>query len=200
FTAGATLKLYLTNGTLVATATSVTGATYAFTGVVPNSLGFYATQTVSGEESENSAFVGVTLRVPSASAGLDYVDVSNVLSGATVKLYEENGSLISDSPSDQGSGVWRFSGLTARKTYYAVQSINGVTSANSSFVTVQPDIPVSPAVTGGEESISVSGFTAGATLKLYLTNGTLVATATSVTGATYAFTGVVPNSLGFYAT
>ncbi|MBD2866142.1 S-layer homology domain-containing protein [Paenibacillus oceani] len=200
FTVGATLKLYLTNGSLVATATSVTGATYAFTGVVPNSLGFYATQTVGGEESENSAFVGVTLRVPSASAGLDYVDVSNVLSGATVKLHEENGSLISDSPSDQGSGVWRFSGLTARKTYYVVQSINGVTSANSSFVTVQPDIPDSPAATGGEESISISGFTAGATLKLYLTNGTLVATATSVTGATYAFTGVVPNSLGFYAT
>ncbi|QTH41933.1 S-layer homology domain-containing protein [Cohnella sp. LGH] len=200
FTSGATLKLYLGNNSLIATAPSVTTATYTFTDVVPSNLGFYVTQTVGIEESVNSSFVGVSLRTPSVVAGLDYVDVSNVLNGATVSLYDDSGAAISSSPSNQGAGVWRFSGLTARETYYAIQSINGVVSLNSSFVTVQPDIPSPPTATGGEESLIASDFTSGATLKLYLTNGSLIATAPSVTEATYTFTGVVPNSLGFYVT
>ncbi len=200
FTSGATLKLYLSDGTPVDTANSVSGTEYTFTNVTPDSRGFYATQTVNGAESLNSPWVGATLRTPSAAAGTDYVDVSNVLSGATVSLYDSNGSLISSSPADQGNGVWRFNGLTAHVTYYAQLSLNGVVSSNSSYVTPAPPKPAAPAAAGGEVSVTVSSFTSGATLKLYLTNGTMLATATNVTGAVYTFPNVTPNNLWFYVT
>ena len=200
FTSGATLKLYLWNGTLVDTATSVTDSSYTFTNVVPNSIGFYVTQTVGSEESINSAFTSVSLRTPAIAAGIGYVDVSNVLQGATAQLYEADGTPTGITPSDQGGGVWRFEGLTPRADYYAVQSINNVISLGTNLATVLPDVPDAPATIGGEESIQVNSFTSGATLKLYLWNGTLVDTATSVTDSSYTFTNVVPNSIGFYVT
>ncbi|WP_168124088.1 hypothetical protein, partial [Paenibacillus sp. HB172176] len=118
----------------------------------------------------------------------------------TVTLYDDQDQAVSSAPADQGGGVWRFSGLTARSDYYVVQSINGVVSLPSSIVTVQPDIPAAPSAAGGEESITASNFTSGATLKLYLTNGNLQDTATNVTDATYTFDNVEPNSLQFYVT
>ncbi len=201
YTLGATLKLYLTNGTLVTTQNDVTTSTFTFENIIPNSLGFYVTQTVGGEESENSGFVGVSLRKPNATLGVNYVDVSNILAGATVKLYNSSGTLISSSPTNLGDGTWRFEGLAARSTYYAIQSINGVDSVNSDLVTIQPIIPAAPTASNGEEErIEVSNFTSGATLKLYLTNGTLVATQNDVTTLTFTFENVIPNSLGFYVT
>jgi hypothetical protein len=200
YTPGATLKLYLTNGVLQATAPNVTEPTYTFESVVPNNLGFYVTQTVGGEESVNSSFVGASLRTPIASAGIGYVDVSNVFAGATLTLYDDQGQSVSSSPTDQGSGVWRFEGLAARSHYYIVQSVNGVVSGASATVTVQADVPAAPAASGGEESIGVSGYTPGATLKLYLTNGQLQATAPNITEPTYTFESVVPHHLGFYVT
>ncbi|MEI7025164.1 S-layer homology domain-containing protein, partial [Paenibacillus sp. y28] len=134
-----------------ATAQNVVSATYTFEGVVPNSLGFYVIQTVGVEQSDNSNFVGVSLRTPAAAAGIGYVDVSNVLTGATLTLYDEGGSLISSSPADQGAGIWRYSGLTAGSTYYAIQSVNGVQSLNSSFVTLPsaPGAPTNVTAAGG---------------------------------------------------
>ncbi|OXM88365.1 S-layer homology domain-containing protein [Paenibacillus rigui] len=200
FTSGATLKLYLTNGTLKATEPSVTTSTYIFPNVEPNSLGYYVTQTVNGEESVNSNFAAASLRTPAASVGIGHVDVSNVYPGAVVTLYDLGGNPLSISPADQGNGTVRFSGLAARSTYYAIQSINGVSSVNSNFVTILPAMPDAPTAANGEESISVSSFTSGATLKLYLTNGTLKATEPSVTASTYIFPNVEPNSLGYYVT
>ncbi|ANY65973.1 hypothetical protein BBD42_05480 [Paenibacillus sp. BIHB 4019] len=200
FDSGATLKLYLTNGSLQATATSVTGSAYSFSDVEPNSLYYYVTQTVGGEESINSGFINPSLRTPVASAGIGYVDISNVHPNATLTLYTSGGSPVSSSPIDQGGGIFRFDGLMARSDYYAVQSVNGVTSALTSIVTVQPDIPAAPAAVGGEESITASSFEPGATLKLYLTNGSLQAAATSVTASTYTFSNVEPNSLSYYVT
>ncbi|MHA7967577.1 hypothetical protein ACX93W_26035, partial [Paenibacillus sp. CAU 1782] len=200
FTSGATLKLYLWNGTPVDTAAGVTDSSYTFANVVPNSLGFFVTQTVGIDESVNSSYTSVSLRTPSATPGIGYVDVSNVLNGATVELYRQDGTPTGIAPTDQGGGVWRFDGLTPRAEYYAVQSINNVNSLGSSVVTALPDIPDAPTTIGGEESIQVSNFTSGATLKLYLWNGTPVDTAAGVTDSSYTFANVVPNSLGFFVT
>ncbi|MBP1754027.1 MAG: hypothetical protein H6Q59_425, partial [Firmicutes bacterium] len=53
----------------------------------------------------------------------------------------------------------------------------------------------------GIESITVSGFTSGATLKLYTwVGGSLQNTAANVTDTTYTFTNVEPNSGGYYVT
>jgi len=197
---GATLRLYLGDGTLADTAVSVTDPTYTFEDVEPDSRAYYITQEVGGEESQNSSFVGPSLRTPSASAGIGYIDVSNVRSGATVTLYESNGTPVSSAPTDQGNGVWRFGGLTPRAEYYALQSINNVTSTNSSFVIVLAQVPTAPTATGGEEQVMVSDYESGATLRLYLSDGTLVDTATSITDSTYTFEEVVPHHLGFYVT
>ena len=200
YTAGATLKLYLTNGTLKATEPAVAGTTYTFVNVEPDSLSYYVTQTIGAEESVNSNFAGASLRTPTASAGIGYVDAGNIYPGAAITLYDAGGQMISDTPVDRGDGTYRFSGLTARTAYYVIQSINGVSSGTSSFGIVQPAVPDAPLAANGEESISVSGFTAGATLKLYLTNGTLTATEPAVTEVTYTFPDVEPDSLGYYVT
>ncbi|NBD25674.1 S-layer homology domain-containing protein [Paenibacillus glycinis] len=197
---GAALKLYLTDGTPVATQPNVPGTSYTFANVAPSSLGYYATQTVGGEESLNSSFASPSLRTPTASAGIGYVDVGNVYPGASVTLYDAGGTAVPGSPADQGGGVVRFEGLPARSGYYAMQSFGGVASAASAIVSVLPAIPNAPTAGDGEESIVVSGYAPGATLKLYLTDGTLKATQANVPGTSYAFTNVAPSSLGYYAT
>ena len=200
FTSGATLTLYLVGGSLQATEVNVVGPSYTFNNVEPNSSEYYVTQTVGGEESVNSSFVNSILRTPVAASGIGYVDISNVYPNATVTLYTSTGTFVSSAPDDQGGGIFRFDGLTARGDYYAVQSMNGVTSDATSIVTVQPDIPAAPTAAGGVESITVSGFEPGATLKLYLNSGGLQATETSVIGATYTFNAVEPNSSQYYVT
>jgi hypothetical protein len=200
FQSGATLKLYKVNGTLVATANSVNTATYKFNNVVPDSNYYYVTQTVGGNESLNSPFVNSTLRTPNVSGGIGYVDVTNVYSGAVVKLYNSSAAVVPITATNQGNGTFRFTGVTPGGGYYVVQEINSVQSSPSSMVTVDPDIPAAPTATAGEEYIVVSNFQSGATLKLYKVNGTLVATANSVTTLTYKFEAVVPDSNYYYVT
>ncbi|MDG0811914.1 hypothetical protein [Cohnella rhizosphaerae] len=203
YTSGATLKLYLsTSATPVATAPNVTATTYTFENVAPNSDGYYVTQTVAGEESVNSSFVGVSLRTPTATAGVGYVTVGNIYSGAAVTLYETaTNQAVSATPTDPGGGTLKYEGLEARKSYYAVQQINGVLSLGSSYATVQPAIPPAPTAQGLEESVKASDYASGATLKLYLsTSGTPAATVPNVTSPTYTFEDVTPNSDGYYVT
>ncbi|MDG0811916.1 S-layer homology domain-containing protein [Cohnella rhizosphaerae] len=203
YTSGATLKLYLsTSATPVATAPNVTATTYTFENVEPNGGGYYVTQTVAGEESLNSSFVGASLRMPTATAGVGYVTVGNIYPGAAVTLYEaDSNAAVTAAPTDSGDGTLKYEGLEARKSYYAVQEINGVASSGSPYATVQPAIPAAPTAQGLEESVKASDYTSGATLKLYLsTGGAPVATATSVAGTTYTFENVVPNHDQYYVT
>ncbi|MDG0811915.1 hypothetical protein [Cohnella rhizosphaerae] len=150
----------------------------------------------------NSSFVGVSLRTPTATAGVGYVTVGNIYSGADVTLYETaTNQAVSATPTDPGDGTLKYEGLEARKSYYAVQEINGVASQGSIGATVQPAIPAAPTAQGLEESVKASDYTSGATLKLYLsTSATPVATAPNVTATTYTFENVAPNSSGYYVT
>ncbi|MEI7025163.1 hypothetical protein, partial [Paenibacillus sp. y28] len=82
------------------------------------------------------------------------------------------------------------------KTRVAIITLLAILFGVSSYplsvlAAVRPDPPTA---TGGEESVSVSNFTSGATLTLYLVNGTLIATEPNVTTASFTFENVVPNN------
>jgi len=200
---GATLKLYRTDGVLMDTKEEASGISYTFTGVEPHYLGYYVTQTVGTKESTNCDFLNSILRTPVISAGVSYVDVSNVYPGAQVHLYEADGSEVMNDPSDQGNGILRFAGLTAGKSYYAVQKINNVNSQTTELATIPTDpleeLPA-PEVTAGVESVTVTGYESGADLKLYLTNGILIKEGNGVTSTSYTFTNVEPDPMGYYVT
>ncbi|WP_205127913.1 S-layer homology domain-containing protein [Paenibacillus amylolyticus] len=145
FTTGAVLKLYLVegNGILKATSEPVTGSTYRFENVIPDNREYYVTQTIDGEESDNSVFVGVHLRNPVGSVGIGYLDVDRVYPGATVSLYLTDGTLVSSAPELQSDGKMRFDNLPAGGEYYVVQRINGVVSEATPWLNI-PTVPHAP--------------------------------------------------------
>lgn len=145
FTTGAVLKLYLVegNGILKATSEPVTGSTYRFENVIPDNREYYVTQTIDGEESDNSVFVGVQLRKPVGSVGVGYLDVDQVYEGATVSLYLTNGIPVSNAPELQSDGKMRFDNLPAGGEYYVVQRINGVVSEATPWLKI-PTVPHAP--------------------------------------------------------
>ena len=201
FVSHATLKLYHWDGRLEETASDVSASSYTFENVVPDSLGYYVTQTVNGVESVNSPWVNAKLRTPSVTSGVGYVDVGNIYPGATVTLHELSGTAVSAAPALNPDGTLRFDGLPRGGWYFAVQAINGVVSEGSATIAVQyPPAPAAPASHDGIESITASGYISGATLKLYHWDGTLAATAVNVTGTAYTFTNVVPHHAGYYVT
>ena len=203
YVSGADLKLYRTDGLLIDTKEGASGSSYIFTDVVPHQLGYYVTQTVNSLESDNCSFLNSILRTPTGSAGVGYADVSNIYPGAQVYLYDSDGSEITNDPSDQGNGILRFAGLTAGKSYYAVQKINNVNSQTTELATIPTDpleeLPA-PEVTAGVESVTVTGYESGADLKLYLTNGILIKEGNGVTSTSYTFTNVEPDPMGYYVT
>lgn len=145
FTTGAVLKLYLVegNGILKATSEPVTGSTYRFENVIPDNREYYVTQTIDGEESDNSVFVGVQLRKPVGSVGVGYLDVDQVYEGATVSLYLTNGIPVSNAPELQSDGKMRFDNLPAGGEYYVVRRINGVVSEATPWLKI-PTVPHAP--------------------------------------------------------
>ncbi|PZT57310.1 S-layer homology domain-containing protein [Paenibacillus silvae] len=203
FTSGATLKLYQkSDNSLIATADAVTQIPYLFQAVEPKTGGYYVTQTVNGEQSENSEFVNSELRHPEASADSSSVTISNVYPGATVSLYKKSGELVSsDTPNLQQPDKVIFTGLEKRTQYYAQQQINGVVSVTTSFIELSINTPGRPTAVKGTEYIDVSGFTSGAVLKLYeAETDTLKATSEPVTESTYRFENVIPDSREYYVT
>jgi hypothetical protein len=200
FTEGADLNLYLNNTGLVKTISHVTDSSYTFEGVVPDSNQYYVTQTLGTHESANSSFINPSLRTPTLTAGNGYLEVNNIYPGAAISFYQADGTYVSDKFAEVSSGVYHFTGLMAGDWYYVVQSINGVNSNASSLSAIGIELPQAPSVTAGEEQIAVTGFTSGATLKLYLTDGSLVKTVTAVTDTSYTFTKVEPNNLQYYVT
>lgn len=59
-------------------------------------------------ESANSEFVNSIHRTPVATAGIGYIDVSNVYTGATVTLFSfSDGTKVSDTPTNNGDGTVR---------------------------------------------------------------------------------------------
>ena len=163
---GATLKLYTTTGTPVQTYPTVSSTTYTMENVLPNTIGYYVTQTVNGKESINSNFANPTLHTPTATVGIGYIDVSNVTTGATLNLYDaSNGQPVSATAVPRGNGVYRFENVVPRDGYYYVtQSLGGRESLNTPFLNSM--LPT-PALAGGVGYVEVSNTYPGATITLY---------------------------------
>lgn len=205
YESGATLKLYLKDGTPVDTFAAVTGTTYTLENVVPNVVSYYVTQTVNGKESINSDFVNPKLRAPVLSGGTDYIDVSNIYPDAnvTIQAYTSSGAQFVISPTGPVNGVYRYANVPEGTGYYATQTLNGVISEASNSVNVSKAIPNPPSAVGDYESVVVSGYEPGATLKLYVADGislSPVATEASASGTTYTFSEVLPNPDYYYVT
>lgn len=176
------------------------GNMYRLINVVPHSDLYYVTQTLNGTTSSNSSFVTPLLRVPTATGGLGHVDVSNVHPGATVRLHRNDGTIMATNPADQGGGVYRFESVALGTGYYVTQTINGINSADSSRVDVTEYVPDAPVATSGAETIVVSQYVSGATLKLYTTTGVLKGTYPNITDSSYTITDVLPDPDQYYVT
>ncbi|MCQ4088597.1 S-layer homology domain-containing protein [Saccharibacillus sp. JS10] len=200
-TNGANLKLYNAgNGQLVSSTTVDQGnGVYRFENVVPLEKYYYVTQSLGGRESSNTPFVNSMLPTPVIIAGVDYVEVSSTYAGATIVLYS-GATPLSSTPQSLGNGIYRFNDLDVETPYYVVQSINNVPSQPSNIVQIAKVLPLAPVVAGMDESIQVSGYTSGATLKLYLANGTEIQTFPNVTGSVYTMENVLPDQQYYYVT
>lgn len=151
------------------------GGVYRFSNVTPEREEFYVVQTAGGVTSSNTPFFNVTLRTPVASGGVRTVDVTNVFPGATVTLYQHDGTPVPSVPSGMGGGGVRFANVAPSAAgYYVQQSINDVLSPGSSVVTVTAAAPsfvgglttltVNPGGTAFREQIAVSDLDVGETL------------------------------------
>ncbi len=198
-----TLELHrVSSGALVSTTVSNQGGgVYRFQNVIPDSSLYYIVQTYGGQTSNNTSFLTSKLNTPIATGGAEYVDVTNVDTdiGATLSLYKSDGTLASNSSTNQGNGTYRFSNIAAGSGYYVTQTVNGV-QASSNGVNVTLDQPAAPIIAAANESLNVSQIVAGATLKLYTTTGTLVQTYPTVSSTTYTMDNVLPNTIGYYVT
>ncbi|WP_018887886.1 S-layer homology domain-containing protein [Paenibacillus massiliensis] len=196
------LKLYnaSTGQSVAANVESRGHGVYRLINVVPHSDYYYVTQSIDGISSSNSTFVTPSLRVPSATGGLKSVDVTNIYPDATVHLHRQDGTIVASNPTDLGGGVYRFNSVAAGTGYYVTQRINGITSSHSNQVVVTVHIPGAPLAIGGEESITVSEYTPGATLKLYTGAGVLQGIYSSVTGSVYTLDDILPHPDYYYMT
>lgn len=174
---GATVELHkVSGGTLVPlTATDEGNGVFRFNNVTPEQHGFYVVQSLAGVTSANTPFDNVILRTPVASGGIQHVDVTNVFPGATVTLYQFNGTPVSSSPTSMGGGLFRFTGVPASAVgYYVRQEINSVLSPVSGTVAVTATAPsfvgglttltVNPGGTGLREQVAVSDIDVNETL------------------------------------
>ncbi len=198
-----TLELHrVSNGSLVSTTVSNQGGgVYRFENVVPDSSLYYVVQSYNGQTSTNTPFLTSKLNIPTATGGVEYVDVTHVDTdiGATLALYKSDGTLASNSSTNQGNGTYRFLNVAAGSGYYVTQTLNGV-QASSNSINVTLDQPVAPIIVAANESLNVSQIVVGATLKLYTTTGTLVQTYPTVSSTTYTMENVLPNTIGYYVT
>lgn len=198
--AGAQLKLYAVEGGQLVTTTykDMGNGTYRFENILPRPQGYYVIQTVDGLDSLNTPFLNSRFRTPVATGGEGYVDVTNVSSGSTIRLYKiinQITTLVSEAPTNMGDGTYRFENvIPERAEYYVIQYANTLESSNSVFVGVR--LPT-PSIVGGNRQITVSNVYSGATLILYAFDGTEIKRENSVTTGTYHFNNVTPG-VGYY--
>lgn len=136
---------------------------------------------------------------PKATAGEEYIDVTDVTTGAALKLYTANDSnLVPATYKDLGGGTYRFENILPNSLwYYVIQSFGGKDSVNSQFVNPTFRTPVA---TGGQESVDVTNVSSKAAIHLHMVSGGgIVSTSPTALGnGTYRFENVTPDKEGFY--
>lgn len=204
FPAGRTFNLYLNSPSELVNVTPTYDAVnqvYRYENLDPNSRGYYAVQTLGTVTSDGSNLLSPAARVPVATGGIEYVDVSNTYANATVKLYKSSDqSEVASTPTYNAlEQKWRFANVPAGY-YYVVQTINNI-QKTSAEADVSPDLPASPSLTAKVESLEVSGILPNATLKLYTSKGGApLAEYPTTGGATYTISNLLPHTDSYYVT
>lgn len=207
--AGATLDLYTGNGTLKASAVANASGNAVFDD--PAAGTYYVVENYDGVQSADSSLLSVAaatvtrLAVPNVALGTDgngnpEIVVSGAQAGAMLDLYMVNGPLETSAVADlSGNAVFDD---PAAGTYYVVENYDGVQSADSSPISVStPSVTslAAPSVTLGTDAtgrpeIVASGVQAGATLYLYMDNGTLVESAVAEASGSAVFDDPTPGT------
>lgn len=204
FPAGRTFNLYLNSPSELVNVTPTYDAVnqvYRYENLDPNSRGYYAVQTLGTVTSGGSNLLSPAARVPVATGGIEYVDVSNTYANATVKLYKSSDqSEVAITPTyNAAEQKWRFANVPAGY-YYVVQTINNI-QKTSAEADVMPDLPAPPSLTAKVESLEVSGILPNATLKLYTSKGGAPLVQYPTTGgATYTISNLLPHTDSYYVT
>lgn len=152
-------------------ATTSTASSVVFGDVTPG-RGYYATQTLEGEESQPSNRVSAQPPAPDAKGGFREVEVANFTEGATLHLYGPPPSAGADGPlvateEDVTEQTFNFTGLDAGVGYTATQEVNEVESPKSDDVEVTGGEVTAPVVESIARGIRVSQVFEGASVTLY---------------------------------
>ncbi|TBL79353.1 S-layer homology domain-containing protein [Paenibacillus thalictri] len=188
---GATLQLYRTPSAYIASHTlSVAETTYRFSGIAGE---YYVIQNKNGAESLASSFATATPPAFTLTGGAGYLDVSGAMPGGTVKLYLLPSILDDQATLTVTDSAYRFNGKAG--VYYAIQTVNGTDSPATPFATATP---LAVTLSGGVESVTVSGATPGSKLKLYV-GSSQTAEGVADSGGAYRFTGIAAG-MNYYVT
>lgn len=203
-TAGDTVTLYNSNGTVYGTLTASSSGSATFDNVQNGT--YYAVQTSNGQQSPASNYVTVSstnLTAPNISVsqgnGTGSLYISNLIAGATVSVYNSNGTLYG-SVTASSSGTATFNNV-GTATYYAVQKWNGQESPKSSYVSVTDSNLNAPSISlsqnNGVGTVYVSNVSSGSTVTLYQANGSSYAHVTANSSGSATFSNVASGS--YYA-
>jgi hypothetical protein len=213
-TANATVTLYTTNGNSVATATANQYGFAAFYNVGLDSY-YVVVNSNSGNIQSNAITVNsqnsgattttttTTLTTPyvtsSDNGGIYSLTVDNVQPNASVTLYTSSGTVYGTLIANaSGTATWN---NATSGTYYAVQTVNGVQSADSNEVTVTVSSLSTPYLTVNNNSnlysVSVSNVEPNAIITIYNSAGTVYGTLTASTAGTATLNNVASGT--YYA-
>ncbi|WP_425514150.1 SpaA isopeptide-forming pilin-related protein, partial [Evansella tamaricis] len=186
---GNEVTLYDKDGNVIDTAIADENGTVTFENVDPGE-DYYVTQKENGVESAPSNKVDVQpdpVSITSPNPGV--IEVTGATPGNEVTLYDKDGNVIDTAIADQ-DGNATFENVDPGEDYYVTQKENGVESALSNKVDVQPD-PVT-ITTPNPGVIEVTGATPGNEVTLYDKDGNVIDTAIADENGTVTFENVDP--------
>lgn len=131
---GALVRLYDAQDTVVNSTLADSDGNATFHGVEPGT-GYYATQTVDGNESAPSNRVDVQPPAPDAEGGEGNVTASGFDQAATLTLYDADGQVVARTDDATGASH-TFTGVPPGEGYTVTQTVNGVESPPSDPVEV----------------------------------------------------------------
>lgn len=198
---GATLELYNESGNLVSSSPTYQGSgTYRFSSILPGS-GYYVKQSLNGvfAPSNPVKVSPVPPAAPTVTAAVEALKVSEIVVGASLKLYTASGSFLRDVPSVDTT-TFTIPDVQPNSEGYKVTQIVGQQESPYSNI-ANPTLHV-PQAAAGVGSIEVTDVSDGAAIHLYdASNDQKLPIEASAQGqGVYRFEPVVPRSEGYYVT
>ncbi|CAH1206707.1 hypothetical protein PAECIP111893_02590 [Paenibacillus plantiphilus] len=210
--AGATVTIYDDNGTEIGTATNNGGSTGDVTVTIPGGLtdGQVVDATITEVDKLESPTKDATATSDvstaptdvTANATTDTVVVGDVPAGATVTIYDDNGTEIGTANNNGGSTgdvtVTIPGGLTDGQVVDATITEVDKLESPTKAATATSDVSTAPTdVTANAttDTVVVGDVPAGATVTIYDDNGTEIGTATNNGGSTGDVTVTIPGGL-----